>query len=263
MTLPLASWLACPWRHTKGEGYGVALSAALKLDQRVWDLHKIKLLMCPDPWRFRDISTEEVKRANVGRASSPEEAGDFPQLGTHADPTCRHLTSDNFYALIGTKTDRPLPLLTMNSAALYDGFVDGMTIGALFGSRVLWSDQPDRDCAGLSVELSRPVDSLCIPLPAVFLGTAWTLPEKRGRGIMREVSRLHRMVAYLRYGALPQFATVIPESGHEKVFGGRDIGAVIETWPTHKTTARVLFYEAKDIVADASDVLATSPTERQ
>ncbi len=257
--MPLASWLDCCWRHTKPEGYGTVVSAAQKLDAHVWSRHKIKFLYCDDPWRFRDISTAEVMRTT--RGASPEESPDYPQLGTHADPTCRALTSENFYSLIGTRTDRPLPLLTMNTAALYDGFVEGMTIGALFHSRALWSDQPERDCAGLSIELSRPLDALCVPLPAVHLGTAWTHKDRRGQGVMTDVSRLHRMVAWLRW-PYPQFATVVPKAGSEKVFGGTDIGAVIETRDGFSKETRVLYWSPDDIVSDAiaAHGIATPPT---
>lgn len=250
--MPLASWLMCPWRHTKSEGYASVIEAAQKLDAQVWATHKIKLLYCDDADRFRDISTAEVQR--VTRGASPECDPDYPQLGMHADPTCRALDKDNFFALIGTKTDRPLPLYTMNTAAKYEARPDCPTIAELFTGRELWSDHPDRDCAGLEIECGTEV----YDLPAVFLGTAWTRQDYRGRGIMREVSRLHRMVAYLRYGHLPQFATVKPDSGHEKVFGGRQIGSVTETWPTHTTTSTVLFYEPADILAAAERVKRTA-----
>lgn len=254
--MPLASWLLCPWRHSKLAGYGTIISAAQKLDVHVWDRHGIKLLYCDDADRFRDISTREVERTT--RGASPEESPDYPQLGTHADPTCRHLTSENFYSLIGTRTDRPLPLITMNTAALYEATDECSHVIDLFIARRLWSDHPERDCAGLAIDVpewSARIDGQ--PLPAVFLGTAWTRQDRRGQGIMTDVSRLHRMVAWLRYGPLPQFATVVPDSGAEKVFGGTDIGAVIETRPTHSTTSRVFFWSPEDILAAAERVLSS------
>lgn len=247
--MPLASWLDCSWRHTKPEGYGTVLSAAQKLDALVWDRHKIKLLYCDDPWRFRDISTAEVMRTT--RGASPEESPDYPQLGTHADPTCRHLTADNFYSLIGTRTDRPLPLITMNTAALYEATDECSHVIDLFIARRLWSDHPERDCAGLAIDVpewSARIDGQ--PLPAVHLGTAWTREDRRGQGVMTDVSRLHRMVAWLRW-PVPQFATVVPNSGASKVFGGRDIGAVIETRDGFSKETRVLFWHPEDIVNDA------------
>lgn len=42
--------------------------------------------------------------------------------------------------------------------------------------------------------------------------------------------------------------------GAAKVFGGTDIGAVIETRPTHTTTSRVLFYAPDDILNDAEGI---------
>lgn len=249
--MPLASWLLSHWRHNPDPRRETVASAARALDDLIWRKHRIKLLYCPDPWHFRTISTEEVKRAQ--RLDMSLGDADYPQLGTHADPTCRHLTSYNFFALIGTRTDRPLPLYTMNTACLYE--LADAALGDLIASQLLWSDHPARDCAGFDVrvEISNTDD---IVLPAVHLGTAWTRQDRRGHGIMRMVSQLHRLTAWLRYGPIPQFATVLPDIGAEKVFGGRDIGAVIETWPTHTLTARVLFYAPDDAVKAAQRVLA-------
>lgn len=253
--MPLSSWLECHWRHgPHHHGYPSVVAAARKLDQSIWDKHKIKLLYCDDADRFRDISTREVERTS--RLATPEEAPDFPQLGTHADPTCRHLTADNFYSLIGTRTDRPLPLYTMNTAALYEATWVGDSISALFVKRRLWSDNPDRDCAGLTVEFRTAKDWPGNSLPAVFTGTAWVRQDRRRQGIMGDVSRLHRMVAWLRYGPIPQFATIAPDRNHDKLFDGTDIGCVIETRPTHTTTSRVLYYSPEAILASAERVLS-------
>ena len=146
MTMPLASWLDCYWRFGTRTATRETIAAAARiLDAQVWDRHKIKLLYCDDAWAFRTMSTAEVER---GRVVWEVDDRDPPQLGTHADPTCRHLTADNFFALIGTKTDRPLPLYTMNTAALYEPLSAGESIADLFLSRRLWSDHPERDCAG-------------------------------------------------------------------------------------------------------------------
>lgn len=258
--LPLASWLDCVWRHSKPEGYGTIIAAAQKLDAHIWDRHKIKLLYCDDPWRFRDISTAEVERAKRWDMSLGD--ADYPQLGTHADPTCRLLTGlgdGTFHALIGTRTDRPLPLLTMNTAALYEPSFHGDCITNLFASRRLWSDHPERDCADLQITTQHVDRAMITRLPAVFLGTAWTRQDRRGRGVMTDVSRLHRMVAWLRW-PIPQFATVVPKAGSEKVFGGTDIGAVIEKRPHSTIETRVLYWSPDDIVTDASRINATPPT---
>lgn len=257
MTLPLSSWLDCAWRHNGDPRRETVVSAARKIDALVWNRHKIKLLYCPDPWRFRDISTDEVKRAQ--RIDMGLGDADFPQLGMHADPTCRHLTSDNFFALIGTKTDRPLPLYTMNSAALYEAPTAVSTLADVFLSKRLWSDHPDRDCAGLQISIEAVPSNFYVALPAVHLGTAWTREDRRGQGVMTDVSRLHRMVAWLRW-PVPQFATVVPNSGASKVFGGRDIGAVIETRDGFSKETRVLFWHPEDIVNDAAHGIATPPT---
>lgn len=261
--MPLSSWLECHWRHNESarnrQGYATVVKAARKLDQSIWDKHKIKLLYCPDPWRFRDISTEEVKRAQ--RADMSLGDADFPQLGTHADPTCRHLTADNFYSLIGTRTDRPLPLITMNTAALYEG-EEETTLLRLFKSRRLWSDHPERDCADLSVSCDDVNGFMFSKLPAVFLGTAWVRQDRRRQGIMTDVSQLHRMVAWLRYGPIPQFATIAPDRNHDRLFDGTDIGCVIETRPTHTTTSRVLYYSPEAILAAAKRVLSSDNVNR-
>ena len=98
-------------------------------------------------------------------------------------------------------------------------------------------------------------------LPAVFTGTAWVTPLRRKQRIMELVSELHRLVAYLRFGALPQFATIAPDRNHDKLFKGRDIGAVIEKWPTHTTTSRVLFYAPDDLIASAKAILNHTDAE--
>jgi hypothetical protein len=260
--IQLATWLLCPWRHVKGDGYASVIAAAQKLDAAIWDAHRIKLLFCDCPWRFRDLSTAEVERAHRAMGCDPETAPDFPQLGTHADPTCRHLTSENFYALIGTKTDRPLPVITMNTASRYDAAWAGDNLLSLFGTRRLWSDHPDRDCAGVEVAVPAwQATEAEDRLPAVFLGTAYTVNHRRKQGIMETVSRLHRMVAYLKYGPLPQFATIAPNRQHDKLFHGRDIGAVIEKRDGLSTEIRVLFYEPDAAVSDAAEVIAE--TERR
>lgn len=254
MTLPLSSWLDCAWRMNGDPRRETVAQAARILDAEVWNRHHIKLLFCDDADRFRDISTQEVER--VSRLATPETVPEYPQLGTHADPTCRALSSETFYGLIGTRTDRPLPLLTMNSGALYDRHGHRTTLTGLFVSRRLWSDHPERDCAGLDVEFTTHQDTPWNDLPAVFLGTAWTHPERRGQGVMTTVSRLHRLVAWLRW-PVPQFATVVPDSGAEKVFGGTDIGCVIEKRPYSTIESRVLFYPADAALTDAKTILAT------
>jgi len=157
--MPLRSWIECGWRHKSGHpAYASIIAASVALDALIWQKHGIKLLFLDDAARFRDISTEEVKRAQ--RLAGPEKAADFPQLGTHADPTCRALSRDNFFALIGTRTDRPLPLLTMNSASLYEPHAEAESMAALFTSRRLYSDHPERDCADLSVTFHSDRDDL-------------------------------------------------------------------------------------------------------
>ena len=251
--MPLSSFLSCHWRHKKAKGYASVLSAAQKLDQEVWDTHGIKLLFCSDPWQFRDMSTAEVER---GKVYFEVDDRDPPQLGTHADPTCRYLNNANFFALIGTATDRPLPLYTMNTAALYEPESPSTicTLADIFMRRRIWSDFPDRDCADLDVDVfGLMAHSHC--LPAVFLGTAWTRQDRRRRGIMHMVSKLHRFTAYLRYGPLPQFATIVPDREHDKLFEGRDIGCVIETRDGMSKESRVLFYTPADIEQAATRVL--------
>ncbi len=251
--MPLASWLDCPWRFNGDPRRETVVFAARALDDLVWRKHGIKLLYCDDPWRFRDISTDEVKRAQ--RIDMGLGDADYPQLGTHSDPMCRHLTAGNFYALIGTKVDRPAPLYTMNVATLYGSDLTEF-IGDLFTSRMYWSDHPERDCA----DLDATCDFAEGNLPAVALTTAWTHKGRRHQGIMTDVSRLHRMVAWLRW-PYPQFATVVPKAGSEKVFGGTDIGAVIETRDGFSKETRVLYWSPEDIVSDAiaAHGIATPP----
>lgn len=253
--MPLASWLLSPWRHAKPEGYSTVVRAAQALDQAIWDKHGFKLMYIDDPARFRDVSEKEVERATRG-VIDPEDEPDYPQLGMHTDATCRAMSSDDFFALIGCVTERPLRCITMNTAALYDDTLLDRDeyIEDLFTRRRLWSDHPDRDCAGLVVETTTwTVDVADETLPAVHLGTAWVHPWRRRQGIMARVSRLHRMVAYLRFGAVPQFGTVVP-GAHP--FGGRDIGSVIETRNGFSKESRVLFYAAEDILADAAAVMS-------
>lgn len=252
---PLASWLGCSWRHNgHGPAYAPIIAASVALDALIWQKHGIKLLFVDDAARFRDISTEEVKRAQ--RLAGPEAEAEFPQLGTHADPTCRALSSQTFYALIGTRTDRPLPLLTMNSASLFEPHVEAESMAALFTSRRLWSDHPARDCADLSVTFHSKRDDLKRPysLPAVFLGTAWTTKHRRRQGIMETVSRLHRLVAWLRFGAIPQFGTIYPDQGHEAVFHGEDVGHIVETRAGLPQEIRVLHYPADAAVKSAEEI---------
>lgn len=256
MSLPLASWLEFNWRHPLHvPGCAAVIDAARKLDALVWERHGIKLLFVDDPWKFREISTQEVERAKRWDMSLGD--ADFPQLGTHADPTCRALSRQTFYALIGTRTDRPLPLLTMNSASLFEPHVEAESMAALFTSRRLWSDHPDRDCADLSVTFHSERDDLKRPysLPAVFLGTAWTTPLLRRQGIMETVSRLHRLVAWLRFGAIPQFGTIYPDRGHEAVFHGQDVGHIVETRAGLPQEIRVLHYAADAAAQDAARLL--------
>lgn len=228
-------------------------AAAQKLDRNVWDDHRIKLMVCFDAWRFRDMSSKEVERAQ--RAAMSLGYADFPQLGKHADPTCRHLTPDNFYALVGTVTDRPLPLYTLNTAALYDASWAGDVVKNLFVSRRLWSDDPDRDCAGLTVEVEYQHAYMLSRLPAIHLGTAWVREDRRGQGIGDAVSRLHRLIAWLRFGSIPQFATIVPGRNHDKLFRSQEIGTVYEKRDGLTVESRVLFYSSADIVADAGEVL--------
>lgn len=255
---PLASWLDMPWRHEKGDGYGDLVRAAKRLDERVWREHGITLMFCSDPWWFRTINEKECARDAVHWEIDTREP---PQLGKHADPICCALDADTFYALIGTAPDRPAPLYTLNSARKFPQTDDDPSIADRFLSRRLWSDHPERDCAGLSVGIQEEIPGglLWSPLPAVYTGTAWTREDRRRRKIMTDVSRLHRLVAFLRFGSLPQFATVVPKSGAEKVFGGTDIGCVIEHRGKLSTEVRVLFWSPEDLKADAESVL-TEPT---
>lgn len=253
--MPLASWLLCPWRHPdlSLSSYATVVRAAQALDQAIWDRHGIKLLYCDDPWRFRDMSEKECARAPVYFETDER---DPPQLGTHADATCRAMTSENFFALVGTRSDRPLPFLTQNTAALYRMEGGANLICHLFESRRLWSDNPERDCAGLEVKTASASPDFFWALPAVHLGTAWVTPSRRKQGIAETVSRLHRMVAWLKFGEVPQFGTIVPDRQHDKLFHGRVIGSVIETRDGFSKTSTVLFYPPDAVVSDAAGVLS-------
>lgn len=257
--IPLASWLEAHWCHEKGDGYGAVVAAAQKLDQEVWDRHRFKLHFCPDPWRFRDLSEREVAESRKGYWEVDQT--DPPQLGMHADPTCRELNHANFYALIGAVTDRPLRVLTMNTAALYDyDNCQQYTLRGLFWTRRLWSDHPGRDCADLDVMPQNEGAPLFeTRLPAVHLGTSWVNPMRRKQGIAGLVSRIHRVVALLKFGALPQFATIVPNRDHDKLFMGRDIGSVVEKRGGLSKETRVLFYTPAEILADAERLAGENP----
>lgn len=254
--ITLSTWLSYAGNHHPSLGFGAdwraVRGAALKLEGRVWDEHRIKLMMCSDPWRFRDLSSKEVERAT--RADMGLGDLDFPQLGMHADPTCRHMTADTFFALVGVRTDRPLPVFTFNTAALYPHQFLGDVIQNLFVSKRLWTDFPDRDCAGWTVEVKGPDKALISSLPAVHLGTAWVREDRRGKGIGELVSRLHRLVAYLRFGAIAQFATIVPGRDHDKLFRSKEVGTVLEHRPSMTVESRVLFYAPADLLADANEV---------
>lgn len=259
-TMPLASWLSASWRHdlTLHEpDYQAVVSAAQKLDQLVWDRHKLKLLFCDQPWLFRSmIEAEDARSIRHGR-----ELATWPILGTHTDPSCRALDKTNFYALLGTRTDRPLPLFSTNTACLYDRPIGEIeTLWDLFASRRLWSDFPERDCADLSVECDLE-HSLHRNLPMTHVGTAWVRDDRRGKGIAADVVRLHRMVAWLRWG-LPIFGTVLEDKDHAKGLRtdiGRMIGRVIEKRGTDERHSLVHLYAPDSIVADARAVLASPP----
>lgn len=257
-TMPLASWLDAHWRHAldqiKPEGYPTVLSAARKQERHVFDAHGVKLLFTDDPWRFRDMVVEETRitrpRYNIHR-------GNFiPLLGAHADPTCRALSKANFYALIGTKTDRPLPLFSTNTACRYGMDAECETVGHLFVTKRLWSDHPERDCAGL--EIGRSLNET-VTLPAIHVGTAWVRDDKRGQGIASDVVRLHRMVAWLRFGALPIFGTVDEKKDHNKGLRtdlGQVIGRVIEKRGENVRPSVCHLYTSDAIVADSQRALA-------
>lgn len=256
--IPLSSYLLSPWRHHKAADYDTLVKAALTLDRLVTERHRFSLVFIPDASRFRDISEKEVARAT--RADMGLGDAEYPQYGTHADPVYRDLTRDNFYGLVGTKGDRPLDVITMNTASTYRPRIAGDCISNLFVSRRLWADAPDKMLPHVRCETQATSAPIITPLPAIFLGTAWTLKQRRKQGIMELVSRLHRIVAALAFGPLPQFATIAPNRDHDKLFNGRDIGAVIEHrvfgLPTQtRFESRVLFYDPQEIVEDARKVV--------
>lgn len=255
--MPLASWLDAHWNHKRlAEGYSTVVNAAKALDEQVWQRHQFKLLYLNDPVKFRDLSEKEVERS-PSRTHHPEEYPDYdpPQYGTHADPSCRGMDKETFFALIGcVPNSRPLQVITMNTAAKYEAVTPVSVLADVFVSRRLWSDHPSRDCADLDVSIAGAPDGFYAPLPAVHLGTAWTHPWRRDKGIMGLVSRLHRLVAYIRFGALPQFGTVVPDRRHP--FKGREIGTVVETRDGLSKESKVLFYSAESLVEDAQSVLA-------
>jgi hypothetical protein len=249
----LATWLAYAGNHhpaiAGSPDWRIIRSAAQKLEREVWDQHRVKLMLTTDVWRFHDLSSKEVERANrkamgLGDAS-------IPQLGMHADPTCRNLTPDTFYALIGTKTDRPLPALTFNTAVLYRLDLCS-SVAELFTTKLLWSDFPERDCAGWTVEVRDAVEAVEIARPsAVHLGTAWRRDDLSGNGLGGRIARLHRLVAYLRYGTPLQFATILPGRNHDKVFQAKEVGTVIERRPSLTVESRLLTYTTNDLLSDA------------
>lgn len=254
--IQLATWLSYAGNHHPSVAgtpdWRAIRSAAQKLEGGVWEKHRLKLMMCSDPWRFHDLSSKEVEKAH--RKAMGLDIPDFPQLGMHADPTCRNLTPENFYALVGVKTDRPLPVYTFNTAGLYRLDLCS-SIEELFTTKHLWSDYPDRDCAGWTVEVRDAVEAISLPRAgAVFLGSAWRSETVRGNHIGEDVARLHRLVAYLRYGHCLQFATIVPGKDHDKVFRAKEVGRVIEKRPSLTVESRLLTYTTNDLLADAIGV---------
>jgi hypothetical protein len=272
-TMPLASWLSgAYWRMDKLPGrdpkvFSTVLEAARTLEQHVFKRLEIKLLFCDDPWMFREMVVAEQYNWVVPAGRGPNQTTwpvhPCPLLGTHTDPTCRALSKDTFYALIGTKTDRPLPLFTTNTACRYDLQLC-VTPGELFTTRRLWSDHPERDCADLAVTVEDAAEWMQIVCHSlVHVGTAWVRDDKRGNKIMRDLVRLHRMVAWLRWG-LPIFGTILKK--HADTFRtdlGQCIGRVIERRGEDERDSVVTLYDPQSVIADAHLALsgkqATSP----
>jgi len=237
--IPLHAWLD-DWDHLPVHGvHGrTIIQAAAELDRRV-ALHGIDLMVTTDPWAYRRI----IERATETFKDTQAVPSILPLLNRHADPISRLIRPSLFFALVGTRPERPAPLLTTATGCRYDG-----PIRSLLETQRLWTDRTATRAPFKEVCVEGVDKALDALGPVHHCGSTWVDIEHRGKDIGKMMARINVMCAWLKFGAFPIFGTTVPGKNFhaERVIGKASMDG---------TPSDLIIFSPNYVVADAQSVL--------
>lgn len=224
------------------EAWDVIRKGALAIERQI-AARGISLMITDDAWTYRRL----IERADAQYPNSAAVPALLPLLNRHVDPICREIRPGEFFALIGTRPERPAPLLATATGARY-----GHAIRYLLEGQWLWCDRPSLHAPYKNVRVEGADEALDRGDFHLHCGSTWIDIEHQGQGLGLLMARLNVMCAWLKFGAWPVFGTTVPgRHFHSKRLIGR---AHLDD-----EASDVILFSTADILADAERVLSIPP----
>lgn len=249
MTAPLRSWLLSLPRNDVTRAAEILTNRATA--------QGVHLLVTEDPWFMRARVEEatarlaqEWKRAHPNGEPIPD--GWLPIFRQGVDP-CFGMRA--FVGILGVIPDMPMTLLTTNAAVLHAR----VTPRWLIESQHLWSDDPEKDRAGIAVELESDHPEIGPIHDIAHSGSMWVTPSMRGKRydglpLAAHLAPLMRLCAFLHLAPSLVIGTVA-DGRLTRTFGSRIDGEIHVTQNGETATQALHVYTPDDIAASAADVL--------
>ena len=210
---------------------------ALALEARVRS-RGIRLHAVDDPAWFRDKIEKEAERLRAVGA-------ELPLLSAHADLLTRHLTAENFLAIVATKSRRllPMPLLATGTISTYPR----STPRELLATQRLYCDYPDVDAPYKAVVVEGDDPALDEADSYAHGGTLWVREFDQNNGLGGMLARLVVAIAWLRFGRTV-IGTIVAGKRHEDLMS---VPRVIGRALCDGLDTRICMFRLADILAAA------------